>query len=172
MVPGLFLSCVISILTIAEISIGFGYSLCCTSHPYGLRSLERPFLPQADQKTFGSRPCPIEYTSHGFTTSYLWLTAWAAKIPITPCQQLGRITNHHSWFYANATPGSPPQPAEDPLGIKVHTIAHHIVAGSCQLVIQGVMGHHYIGLLCLAIEVSPGTRVMPPRCIARFTPRP
>jgi len=61
---------VIFILTIAAVSFGFGVvprfredKLYCTSHPSGLRSLAKlfihgPFRLMADQKIFGSMPCP------------------------------------------------------------------------------------------------------------------
>jgi hypothetical protein len=54
---------VIFIFTIAAVSFGFGVSLYCTSHPSGLRPLVKlfihdPFRLLADQKIFGSMPCP------------------------------------------------------------------------------------------------------------------
>jgi len=59
---------VIFIRTIAAVSFGFGVSLHCTSHPSGLRSLVKlfihdPFRLMADQKIFGSMPCPRVCTS-------------------------------------------------------------------------------------------------------------
>jgi len=58
----------IFIITIAAVSFGFGVSLHCTSHPSGLRSLVKrlsidPFRHLADQKIFGSMPCPNDFTS-------------------------------------------------------------------------------------------------------------
>jgi hypothetical protein len=88
-----------------------GVSLYCTSHPSGLRSLglfrpmeiksklrscetpkisqrshpilSGPFPLKADQKIFGSRPCPNDFCrSRGYEPTPRWLTAWAAKMRI------------------------------------------------------------------------------------------
>ena len=90
----------------------FGVSLYCTSHPSGLRSyglfgpmeiksksrscetpkisqhshpiLSRPSPLKADQKIFGSRPCPNDFhRSRGCEPTPRWLTAWAVKMRIT-----------------------------------------------------------------------------------------
>jgi hypothetical protein len=56
---------VTNIDTIPVIPIFFDVSLCCTSHPSGSRLVDETIKTQqplplfADQKNFGSRPCPI-----------------------------------------------------------------------------------------------------------------
>jgi len=85
--------------------------LCCNKHPSGSRSRESPslfsqvgfgyegsylvpksnfspdpFRLRTDQKIFGSKPCPREKQSPGYT-NFEWLTAWAAKMPISLCRR-------------------------------------------------------------------------------------
>jgi hypothetical protein len=55
------------ISTFAEVSLVFGVSLYCTSHPSGSRSGEMLCIPQplprdADQKIFGSLPRPDDFS--------------------------------------------------------------------------------------------------------------
>jgi hypothetical protein len=106
--------------------------LCCTKHPSGSRSRESrslcrqsglgyeacslvpqsrfspdPFRLPTDQKIFGSKPCPKKKQSLGYT-SFEWLTAWAAKMPISLCRR-GWGPNQSPGF-TSFTKGSPSAP--------------------------------------------------------------
>jgi hypothetical protein len=82
---------------------------------FGTRGLSRtqiagypdPFRLPTDQKIFGSKPCPKKKQSLGYT-SFEWLTAWAAKMPISLCRR-GWGPNQSPGF-TSFTRGSPSAP--------------------------------------------------------------
>ena len=91
-----------------------GYSLHRTSHPSGLRHLRKllqdPFLPQADQKNFGSRSCPFNrYRTDLMAPKPSRLVAHdvGGKEADNYMSRLERFTNQGLWLKANATAGSP-----------------------------------------------------------------
>ena len=108
--------------------------LCCTKHPSGSRSRESrslcrqsglgyeacylvpqsrfspdPFRLPTDQKIFGSKPGPKKKQSLGYT-SFEWLTAWAAKMPISLWRE--EWGPNQSPGFTSFAPGSPSRPSQ------------------------------------------------------------
>lgn len=125
-----------------------------------------PFLPLADQKTFGSRPCPVRLITDlvVLMPSHLMAHGVGSKDTDNSMSRAGTdfqsglvaLHQRYGWFTV------PALLSETPLRRKVTSIPHDVIGRSSQLVGHRAVSYHLIDPLHLPVVVASHSRVIAP----------